>query len=225
MTRKPVEIGALVKQQVSRLLDASPAYGSMSPEAQRTLADGMLCIGGYLAQPEGIRANRLGGALTMIPVETAAFTDLLADVNFPQFVAGLIQGVFQAIVSSSIQQMEAYADLVKKVAQTVDQFTADVISDDDARDWLATAFSDCVLRDPVSGGLRLQAGDGYAEALPRLRLLPLPGPLRELRQADIEKKLVPAARRRLVASRQQLAASMVLMGINRIVVTSGRIGA
>src|SRR5262249_54467153 len=155
----------------------------------------------------------LPGALAMIPAETAGFTDLLADVNFPQFVAGLIQGVFQAIVNASVQQMAAYSELVKNVAHTVDQFTATGISDDDARDWLTIAFSDCLIRDSASDALRLQIGAGCGEALPRFRLLPLGGPLRELGPADIEKKLVPAARRRLVAQRQQLAASMVLMGI------------
>src|SRR5260370_5843146 len=38
-------------------------------------------------------------------------------------------------------------------------------------------------------------------------------------------RLVPAARTQLATSRQQLLATMVLMGINRIVVTDGRIAA
>ena len=223
MERKAEEVGALVRRSVRLLLDATPAYRSLQPDAQGALADDMVRIGTYLAQPEAIRANHLAGAVTMIPAAAAGFTDLLAEVNFPQFVGGLIQGVFQAIVNSSVQQMEAYSELVKSVAQTVDQFTATPISDDDARDWLATAFPDCLVRDSVSGALRLQTGAGCAEALPRFRLLPLPGPLREIRPADLEKKLVPAARRHLAAQRQQLAASMVLMGINRIVATKGRI--
>ncbi len=33
---------------------------------------------------------------------------LMKQVNFPTFVAGLIEGVFHAIVKSSIEQMEAY---------------------------------------------------------------------------------------------------------------------
>jgi hypothetical protein len=37
--------------------------------------------------------------------------------------------------------------------------------------------------------------------------------------------LVPAARRRLAQQRHQLLSTMVLMGINRIVITSGRIAA
>jgi len=222
MKPKALEVGTLVRQSLQPLLDASPAYRSMQPDAQRTLADNMARIGAYLVQPEEIRADHLPGALVMVPAEAAGITDLLADVNFPQFVADLIQGVFQAIVNSSVQQMAAYSELVKNVAHTVDQFIASGISDDDARDWLAIAFPDCLIRDSA-GALRLQAGAHCVEELPRFRLLPLPGPLRELGPADIEKKLVPAARRRLAAQRQQLAVSMVLMGINRIVVTKGRI--
>ena len=212
MELKGAEVIALVTQPVRQLLDASPANRSLRPDAQCALTDDMVRIGAYLAQPQEIQANHLGGALAMIPVTTSAFTDLLADVNFPQFVSGLIQGVFQAIVNSSVQQMEAYGELLKNVAQTVDKFAASPISDDDARDWLATAFPDCLVRDSASGALHFRTGAGCAEALPRIRLLPLAGPLRVLGRADIEKKLLPAARRRLVAERQRLAASTVLMG-------------
>lgn len=41
---------------------------------------------------------------------------------------------------------------------------------------------------------------------------------------DIEKRLVPSARRRLAVGRQQLLASMVLMGVNRVVVKGGTTG-
>ena len=218
MKGEGVEIGALVRQAVRLLLEASPAYKSMAPDAQRALADNMVRIGTYLARPEAIPANQLGGAVAMVPAATGGFSDLLAEVNFPQFVAGLIDGVFDAIVTSSIQQMEAYGELVKSVAKTVDQFAGAAVSDKDARDWLATAFPDCLVRDAATGALRLRPGGAYAEALPRLRLLSLAGTLHELAPGDIEKTLVPAARRRLIARRQQLLASMVLMGINRTLV-------
>src|SRR5438105_710605 len=51
-----------------------------------------------------------------------AFTDTIADVNFPAFVGGLIDGVFNSIVTTSIKQMEAYADMVKNVSKSVDQY-------------------------------------------------------------------------------------------------------
>jgi hypothetical protein len=51
------------------------------------------------------------------------------------------------------------------------------------------------------------------------------GPLTSLDDDSVESKVVPAARTQLATSRQQLLATMVLMGINRIVVTDGRISA
>src|SRR5262249_38835489 len=65
--------------------------------------------------------------------------DTLNAIAFPTFVADLIKGTFQAIVNASIQQMEAYGALLSNVAKTVDQFMADNISDNNARDWAANA--------------------------------------------------------------------------------------
>src|SRR5512134_2750957 len=65
------------------------------------------------------------------------FGALVKKVDFPKFVSGLIQNVFQAIVDSSIQQMRAYGELLANVAKTVDQFAQDNISPNNARDWLA----------------------------------------------------------------------------------------
>jgi hypothetical protein len=78
-------------------------------------------------------------------------------VDFPAFVAGLIKGVFEAIVNVSIEQMEAYADLLDDVARSLDEFAPKRRGSASSRD------------------------------------------------------------------RQRLLATMVLMGINRIVVTKGKI--
>ena len=47
----------------------------------------------------------------------------------------------------------------------------------------------------------------------------------DLSDENVEKALVMAARMQLAKQRQQLMASMVLMGINRIVITDGKISA
>ena len=62
---------------------------------------------------------------------------LLREVDFPAFVGDLIEGTFGAIVNASIRQMEAYAELVKDVAQSLDEFRDENRSDDEARDYLA----------------------------------------------------------------------------------------
>ena len=55
--------------------------------------------------------------------------------------------------------------------------------------------------------------------------LGLPMPVDSIDDESIEEQLVPAARRRMAMDRQQLLATMVLMGINRLVVTDGQIKA
>ena len=74
--------------------------------------------------------------------------------------------------------------------------------------------------------MRLRDEVDEDEALKRINTLPLEGgPVQSLDDETIEEQLVPAARTQLATSRQQLLATMVLMGINRIVVTDGRIAA
>jgi phage tail sheath protein FI len=73
--------------------------------------------------------------------DTPSATDVVLDaVDFPDFVAGLVQGVFAAIVDASVQQMQAYADLLAGVAKTVDEFAEDNVSEAAARDLLTGAL-------------------------------------------------------------------------------------
>ncbi|HEX8115816.1 MAG TPA: hypothetical protein VF521_00965, partial [Pyrinomonadaceae bacterium] len=146
-------------------------------------------------------------------------------ISFPDFVASLIKGTFQAITEASIQQMEAYADLLKNVATTVDRFMSDNITDGAARDYLADQYDGFLVRDAAGGGQ------------PRLRVNPqkqgdeMPGFFKdlgfespdEIDDRAIEENIVPAARKSLAERRQQTLATMVLMGINRVVVDDGEI--
>lgn len=176
---------------------------------------------------EGFAPNEDGEFRPVAASNVARITeDTLNAIAFPTFVADLIKGTFQAIVDSSIQQMEAYAELLSNVAKTVDEFMADNITDNNARDWLAGAYPQSVKLDTSSGRPRLQAQDGVDD-------VPTPNFQQDLNISDevtldeegIEGVLVPAARRKIAQSRQQTLATMVLMGMNRIVITRGRIKA
>lgn len=161
---------------------------------------------------------------------------LLQAVNFPTFVSGLIEGVFHAIVKSSIEQMEAYGKLVADVAKTLNQFRDENVSVNQGRDHLVEQFPDTFMIDVDTGveggaGPRVRLRDGVDESAALQKVnsqLPMEGgPLKslDLEDEETEQKLVQAARTQLATSRQQLLATMVLMGINRIVVTEGRISA
>lgn len=202
------DTAALVKQQVWNLFALNPAYHQLAADKQSALAEGMIKVGTYLAEPEGIPAHQISGAIGFVAESKAHPTD------FPSFVAGLIQGVFSAIVTASITQMKAYADLLQNVAETVDQFAKDNITDQQSRAWLVKAFPNCFDRDKSTRRLNLRAGRNNI-VLTRFRTLPLPAPLKAGSASTAEDILVPAARRRLAAVRQQQLATMVLMGINR----------
>ena len=53
-------------------------------------------------------------------------------IAFPKFVADLIKGTYFAIIQATIQQMEAFGKLLANVAQTVDEFMASNITENQA---------------------------------------------------------------------------------------------
>jgi hypothetical protein len=160
----------LVTQKVKELLACNAELARLPKRTQTQIIRDMTSIAAYLTQ---IPKNGAGERLAQ-------------QVDFPEFVDGLLKGVFQAIVTYSIDQMKAYADLVKTVSNSLDAFRDQNISDKQARSFLEEQCRDC---------FKLQ------------RAKPLP------------------SKKRPATSRQQLLATMVMMGINRIVVTDGKIGA
>lgn len=156
------------------------------------------------------------------------FKKYIGSVDFPAFVGGLIQNVFQAIVNASIQQMNAYGELLKSVAQTVDQFAQDNISLNNARDWLVDKFPGALTIDTSDeSGPRIAASgeDPDAAAKQASQEMQLADPITDLSDPEQEGRLVQAARLQMARSRQQMLSSMVILGINRIVVTDGAINA
>jgi len=161
--------------------------------------------------------------------------ELLNQVKFPTFVAALIQGVFQSITDASVQQMEAYQKMIASVATSLKQFMDDHVDENQGRDHMVDQFPDLFtvgMDDSEDNpSLKLQLRDGVDEstALQRVnnKLEFENGALKslDLSDANVEKALVENSRMQLAKQRQQLMASIVLMGINRIVVTDGKISA
>jgi hypothetical protein len=166
--RKKRNPSTVIRSQVKKLLESSPSFHSLPAEKRRKMASDIVKIASYLADRDSRAGKPVG------------------EVDFPDSVADLINGVFQSIVDASIRQMKAYAELVAAVAKSVDEFSDENTSDNQARDHLIDQFP------------------GFFGKPPRRTKRP---------------------RVRLASSRQQLLATMVLMGINRIVVTDGKIKA
>jgi hypothetical protein len=158
---------------------------------------------------------------------SAALAGLVKDVNFPAFVSGLIDGVFNAIVTASIKQMDAYQKLVANVAKTVDEYMKDNITENAARDYLANKYPSHLQVDTSGDKPVLTPKEGADDFdMPDFsKDLGLKEQVSSLDQDTAENTLMPAARRRMAMDRQQLLATMVLMGINRLVVTDGSIQA
>jgi putative acetyltransferase len=213
----------LVRSLVQARLNAAPSFHELPVATQHQIAHDMVQVATYMVGGEtgkdvpaaallvdaptadALLFNRLWLS-TPAPGDFAAaaagyggrlFADLVSAVDFPAFVAGLIDGVFDAIVDATIQQLRAYADLLQNVARSVDQFMDDRVTEGQARDYLAAHYSDLVLQEPAGA----PPGD-FAE-----------------------RTLVPAARRRMAMDRQGLLATMVLMGIRRMVVSHDAIDA
>jgi hypothetical protein len=122
--------------------------------------------------------------------------------------------------------MEAYAELLKNVAMTVDEFMSDNISDGAAKDYLADNYNNLLVRDtsqqtPV---LAVSPTANASEMPSFFKDLGFETPA-DIDEQAIEETIVPAARKSMAERRQQTLATMVLMGINRIVVDEGEITA
>ena len=141
-------------------MSQSRAFNDLSPSRQAQVMADTETVVGFIADAGGPSALGLavpatarrtmarplanGGGQPTSYFEQAG-TDLgnvIRQVDFPGFVADLIKGVFNAVVDASIQQMEAYAELVANVAKSVDQYMKDNVSEDQARDYLVNQYPD-----------------------------------------------------------------------------------
>ncbi len=161
-----------------------------------------------------------------MPAATGAMMD---EIGFADFVASLIHGTFDAIVDSSIRQMEAFADLVSSLSKTVDDFSRDNVTDNQVKDWLIDRYpADLQLILPTASGevprvMPRTADDDWGASPAWLGEFDLAG--ETLSEELIETRLVPAARNRLGEDRMRSLASMALMGLHKVKVERGEINA
>jgi hypothetical protein len=154
------------------------------------------------------------------------FRNLVQTVDFPEFVSGLIHGVFQAIVDASIQQMHAYGELLAATAKSVGEFASDHISDDQVRQEIANRHPGLVkLERSGDGGATKLVPNEDANDLSPLKSMTRSNETVTISDDASEQKFVTAAKLEMARGRQKLMALMVMLGINRIIVTNGRINA
>jgi hypothetical protein len=153
---------------------------------------------------------------------------MVREVDFPAFVASLVKGTFQAVVDASIQQMQAYGQLVQSVAQSLNDFADENVSDAEGQKKLLSKYPSVfeTATDKKTGTAKLQVRDDFdSDSMPDFSAeLGLDEPVTELDE-DALPKLITAAKLEVARGRQQLLATTILMGINRIIITDGKINA
>ena len=250
-----------VRAKVHDLLNNTPSFHKLPPARQQQVARDTALVADALVgkgddSMQSVAARAMAGQEATYAQRQAAvdaigqepFTagaaregafvagEFIKQVNFVEFVSGLIDGVFNSIVTSNIQQMEAYAKMVSDVSKSLNDFRDENTTNDQGVDALLDQFPDVfdmgvdsfsgsnqpqlMLRDDVDQDSALarvnDALGSYAE-----------GGIDSIDVSDPEAqaKLIKAARSHIATARQQLLATMVMMGLSRIVVTNGKISA
>lgn len=212
----------LAAQPGRKSLAARAMEGEVPPPPQASYQDAQKAVDAIGEDPFYAGAAREGAAVAR---------EFMQSVNFVDFVSGLIDGVFHSIVTSSIEQMEAYSRMVADVSKSLSQFRDENTTADDGKDHLVQQFPDVFdigvddFSDSPTPKLKLKDDVDQESALARVKQS-----LGDIESLDVsdpeaEAKLITAARSHIATARQQLLATMVLMGINRIVVTNGKISA
>ena len=209
------------------LTDPLAGHGHLAKTAEAVVAKphpGAQISSGAEGRPRGLataQANPpgFGPAAQTAPDVFKRFVDT---VDFPKFVSGLIEGVYTSIVRSSIQQMEAYSKLLEAVVKSTPEFAQDHVSPDQARGFLRDKFPRAL---KVEDGKLAMNADAEDKDKPDFKaFLDLQEEL-SVDDEDQEQKLMEAAQLKMARQRQQQIGQMVMMGINRIVVTEGEIKA
>ncbi|MFO6448849.1 hypothetical protein ACLBKU_17080 [Erythrobacter sp. NE805] len=250
-----------VRAKVHDLLTASPSFHQLPPDRQQQVARDTALIADALVGREVPGAASIASeamasgdkqwesnleAVNAIGEDpftagaaregAAVAGEFMKQVQFVEFVSGLIDGVFNSIVTSNIQQMEAYSKMVSDVSKTLNQFRDDNTTSNDGKDNLLDTFPDVfdLGIDMMSGGaeptLKLKDGVDQDAALAQVQQAlgqhsDKPIESIDVSDPEVAQTLILASRQQIATSRQQLLATMVLMGLSRIVVTNGKIQA
>jgi hypothetical protein len=195
-------------------------------------------------------AQNAGSEYSGVATDRLAQTtqNVLNAVSFPRFVTELISGVFKAMNDSNQQQMSAYVDLIRNVASSTEGFADANFGMSGARAWLAERFPGSYQiegAEPVDPAdtasmTSEERAETQAERDAETRLILRPGGARpseaalrsalgigetEAVPAGNPEALVGLARAALARNRQQTLATMVRMGLQRIVIESGKLNA
>lgn len=234
---------------VQQVLAATPELRS-HPELERKLADRMVAVSlaaadllaneralseGIAARSKPARAAPLARAQAAADMNSGRAVNSAAStlraareaIDFPSFVTNLITGVFQAIQTSSVQQLQAVIDLMDAVGSSSEEFSSANISSNRAMAWAIERFPALTV-DRSTDPPELVVKDDAEMPSPEELMRALDAGADEVssvNDGDLQESLIPLIQRKLGRDRQSMLATMVMMGLQRVVVDDGQLHA
>ncbi len=202
---------------LSEEIDAAEVAPPAAREAPRARAGDVPLAAAQAAGDQlGLESARAAGG---------TITALKQAIDFPTFVTSLINGVFQAITSSSVSQLSSLSDLLDNVEASSDSFTSQNVRDADVVAWAVGKFPFLSRRE--DGGLALREGMDLQDRKDAMReaLGATDSEVAGLDEGDLLGTLGPLVKRKIGRDRQQVLGTLVQMGLQRIVVDEGRLHA
>ena len=189
------------------------------------------------------RAPLAAGMASGMPFDAASNRQLadvaqatLEGIAFPRFVTELVNGVFRGLIDANAQQIQAYVDMISGVtAATAD--SASATGPDQARLWLVQQFPDSYElgtsedawgeeQEAGTTVVRLREGRDGPPREDVAGILELTGEEAEgFDTEEPEEGLLGKVRAYLSRKRQRVIASLLTLGMNRLVIDHGRIKA
>ena len=149
-----------VRQGLRALLSSQQGFAQLNDDTRRDLAGSLARIGSVALdnqevsegreppRPAMARAMNAGSEFSGVATDRLARTtrDVLDAVSFPRFVTELITGVFKAMNDSNQQQLTAFVELIRNVAQTTEGFADSNVGISRCTSVARRAFPDFVRR-------------------------------------------------------------------------------
>lgn len=204
---------------------ARDAFGReiASPGSTPGSANGQDSTAGYPVDPNAPPAPPKEKATDALGRRAGALMD---EIAFPTFVASLVHGTYDAIVDSSIRQVEGFAELVSAVAKPLDQFASENVTAGQVRAWLVEQYPQDVTLVEDRGSYTMAPLRGPDDEGDSPAWLAEFGAEGEGFSAELlEERILPAARTKVAQTRLSTLSTMVLLGMQRVIVKDGTISA
>lgn len=229
-----------VRRTVRGLLENMPGYqnasGPLKKRAAKRLVEVSMAAADLLAQDAELshgtsRPLTVTSAMSVGQAgsEGAQILKSTKDaIDFPSFVQSLITGVFSAISQSNLSQLERLVGLLDNVAASTSDFVTQNISDADAITWAASKFPFFKVAGE-SGAVELELDENTdleeAKANIRTQLEASKREIDAIQEDELGETFIPLVKRKMARDRQSILATMVQLGLQRVVVDEGRLHA